>query len=220
MIDKRFVRSASIMAAAALLLAANASAAIIISYTTATAGTDFVAGVNSLTLNSSLGDGATLVFIPNASSGTGVPSGIDLGDFLLTCPTCTGAQTTIFPAFTFDLVVDDTTDGATGMFVGTSTGGTVSSNSSTIQINWTAPPGLVLGPGTSNVLTGNFGTTSFDIVSPITLVVAPNSGTPPGDTTVQGQIQSTLAPEPASFALLGCALLGLGMVRRKVASRV
>jgi len=59
------------------------------------------------------------------------------------------------------LVVDDTTSGACGKFVGTSTGGTVSSNSSKMQINWTAPSGLQIGPGTNNTASGNFGPTIF-----------------------------------------------------------
>jgi hypothetical protein len=131
------IRAVSLTGGALFMMAVSASAASIIDYTTNAPGTEFVGGINSLTLDSSLGDGATLTFIPNTTSGSGVPSNIDLGDFLLVCPTCTGAQTTMFPSFTFDLMVTDTTDNATGEFVGTSTGGTVSSNSSTITINWT-----------------------------------------------------------------------------------
>jgi hypothetical protein len=39
-------------------------------------------------------------------------------------------------AFTFDVVGDDTSDGATGKFIGTSSGGSFTSNSSTLTINW------------------------------------------------------------------------------------
>jgi hypothetical protein len=58
----------------------------------------------------------------------------------------------------------------------------------------------------------------FSKLSPITSIVAPNSGTPPGDTTVQAQVASG-TPEPATFALFGCALAGFGLARRKLASR-
>ena len=47
----------------------------------------------------------------------------------------------------------------------------------------------------------------------VSLIVAPNSGTPPGDTTIQGQVSAT--PEPATLSLIGGALLGLGFLRRK-----
>lgn len=214
--QSRFVRAASILGVAILMMAVSASAATI-SYTTNASGTEFVAGGTGLILNSTGGVAGTLTFVPNTTSSTGVPSNIDLGDFLMACPNCTTSQTTTFGAFTFDLIVDDTTDGATGEFVGTSTGGTISSNSSTVQVNWQSP--LQIGPGTSNVLSGNFHTTEFDIVSPSSLIVAPNSGTPPGDTTIQGQVNSTATPEPATFGLMGGALIGLGLLRRKRVSR-
>jgi len=198
---------------ASIMMVGAASADTLVSYTTNLPGTEFVGGVNSLTLDSTQGDGATLMFTPNSTTNAGVPSNINLGDFLLTCPTCTGAQTTTFSSFTFDLVVDDITDGATGKFIGTSTGGTVSHDSSTIQITWTLPPGLQMGPGTQGASSGDFGPTRFDLRSPVSLIVAPNSGTPPGDTTVQGQVAS--APEPATFAMIGGGLLGLGLVKRK-----
>lgn len=182
-----------------------------INYTTNSAGTEFVLGINSLTLNSTSGQAGTLTFEPNGSSASGTPSNIDLGDFILACPSCTAIQSTIFGAFTFDLIVDDTTDGATGEFVGTSTGGTVSINSSTVQIDWQSP--LQIGPNTNATLSGNFGTTYFDMVSPDSLIVAPNSGSNPGDTTIQAQVNAT--PEPSTLGLVGGALIALGLLRRK-----
>ncbi len=147
-------------------------------------------------------------------AGASAPSNINFGDFLLTCTGCLSG-TTIFGAFTFDLVVSDTTDGATGMFVGTSAGGNITESSSTVQVNWQPPS--IIGPGTTNASTGSFGSTYFDMVSPVTLIVAPNSGTPPGDSTVNGQVGSV--PEPATFGLIGGALIGLGLLRRKKSSR-
>src|ERR1035441_8613255 len=111
----RLAKSALIAGAAIFMLAANASAGTI-SYTTNAPGTEFVAGVNSLILNSTGGQAATLTVVPNGNSNSGVASNIALGDFLLVCSTCGTAQTTTFGAFTFDLVINDTTDGATGEF--------------------------------------------------------------------------------------------------------
>jgi hypothetical protein len=214
---KRLIRGTSLIGVGVMLIAARAHAGVIISFSTSAVGSEFVGGINSDILNSISGKPATLTFTPDVSADSGIPSGIDLGDFLLVCSTCTTTQDTIFGSFTFDLIVTDTTDNATGEFVATSSGGTVSSNSSTIQIDWMTPFGLQVGPGTSNVVSGNFHLTDFDIVSPITLVVAPNSGTPPGDTRIQGQINAT--PEPPTFVLIGSALLCLGMIPRKKPGR-
>jgi hypothetical protein len=124
--------------------------------------------------------------------------------------------------FTFDLVVIDQTDNVQGEFVGTSTGGTVWSDVSNVQIGFSP---TTLGPGTSNVLAGlgtTFNSTIFTITTP-SLIVAPNSGCTSGtsgpgcgDTTVQGTVnEASGTPEPTTFLLLGSALLGLGVLRRK-----
>lgn len=227
MIIGKLIQTASI-GATVFIMAAGASAGPI-TYTTNTTTptpTAFVAGnicisgcpssPDDLTVDSTSGAASQLEFTPNTSSVSGTPSNIDLGDFVLTCPTCGTTQSTFYSGFTFDLVVTDTTDGgATGEFVGTSSGGTVSSNSSTIDITWSTVPvnSLDLGPGTSNSLSGNFGITRFTISNP-TQIVAINSGSNQGETTVQGTVSS--GPEPATFSMMGGGLLlGLGVFRRK-----
>jgi hypothetical protein len=160
MIIKRALQGISLAGLTALIMAGNVHAATI-AYTTNSPGTAFVAGnigVNSLTLDSSAGTAATLLFIPNVSSSSGFPSNIDYGDFFLSCPACSALQTTVFDAFTFDLVIDDATDNGVGVFVGTSAGGVVSSNSSTVNISWVP---LQLGPGKDNAMSGSFGPTIF-----------------------------------------------------------
>ncbi len=211
---KRFAQTVSLASLAVFMATANADATAI-SYSTNGAGTEFVSsGTDTLVSNNN--PNSTLVFTPNVVSNSGVPSGLDLGDFELTCLGCTTSATTDYNPFVFDLVVTDTTDGATGEFIGTSSGGTVSSNSDTIVIYWTTstPGSLQLGPGTVNAITGNFESTIFDKLTNSTVLGAPNSGTPAGDTTVQGQIIAS-TPEPATLALFGSGLLAIGFYGRK-----
>lgn len=203
----------TIMAGMSLLAAAARLPASTITYSTNVAGTGF--GGTSLILNSSGGQAATLTFTPNANAMSGVPSNINLGLFTLACPTCstqTIGTSSMFSAFMFDLLITDVTDGATGRFVGTSTGGPVYSDASQITINW-AP--LQLGPGTNNALIGDFGLTIFS-TRVFTGIVAPNSGADRGQTTVEGFVDftnSATVPEPATNFLVGGALCLLGMLR-------
>jgi hypothetical protein len=160
---------------------------------------------------------ATLTYDPTGSSNP--PTNINLGDFQLTCATCTteavGTVDAVFNSFTFQIEVTDTTDGATGIFTGIGIGGTVWSDVSPISITWSP---LVLGPGTNNALTNSFGLTTFTIGSP-TIIVAPNSGTGgganAGDTTVSGILGTTATPEPATMAMVGGLFIGLAALARK-----
>jgi PEP-CTERM motif len=201
------------------LMGASASASPI-TYNTNGPGTSFSG--TGLTLNSSSGAAATLTFNPRPDIITGIPSNISFGNFNLACPTCTTQALLVgsfFNPFTFNLVITDITDGATGRFVGKSTGGRVYSDVSQITITW-AP--LQVGPFGNAALTGSFGTTSFT-TTVFTGIVAPNSGQTLGRSTVEGAVDfigsgNLATPEPSTFILVGGALFGLGLWRRKSAS--
>ena len=216
---KSLIQVASLSGVTLFMLAANASATTI-TFNTNQPGTGFNGTVNN-TLNSSSGASATLVYTDNGSTSVGVPSNVNYGQFTLKCTTCTtqaGGTGASFAAFTFDLLVTDTTDSAAGHFHGTSSGGAVFSDVSQINIAFTLSQ---LGSGTNNATSGTFGNTVFNVATQV-IIVAPNTGTSPnfGVTSVQGTVSGLNAtPEPATFAMFGGALLGLGLLRRKSAKR-
>jgi hypothetical protein len=212
--------SAVLLAGLAGFLMDSSASASTITYSTNGSGTGF--GGANLSLTSSTG-GATLTFNPNVNSVTGVPSNINFGTFTLLCSACStqaAGMGATFGAFTFDLVITDITDGATGRFVGSSTGGAVFSDVSQLTVIWEP---LQIGPFDNNALTGSFGATSFS-TKPFTGIVAPNSGAIPGQSTVEGYVNflgagvDVITPEPSTFALLGAALFGVGIWRRTSSS--
>jgi len=209
------IRAAAVTAAAVFMMAAGANAGTITFNTaqTGSGGTGFN-GSGNLVLESSSGVDATLAFVPDMNSLNAVPGNVNFGNFTLACASCTtqaGGSGAFFGAFSFDLVITDVTDGATGIFVGSAAAGSAYLDASTITLNWEP---LQLGPGASNATFGDFGPTTFQTVVQ-TRIVNPASGAQIGSTTVQGSINSSAIPEPATLGLVGGALLGFGLLRRK-----
>jgi uncharacterized protein (TIGR03382 family) len=203
-----------------MMLAATASASTIKYDTNDEASLEGFNGINVLVLNSTGGaDTATITYVPQPDTTVGEPTYINLGNFVVSCPSC-GTQASgngaTFGAFNFELYVVLDTPGdhtAVGEFTGKSTGGTVYSDNSTVSLIWQTP--TQAGSGTTNAYSGNFGNYYFQVFNP-TPLVAPNSGNPLGTTTVQGYVGDINAPEPATMAMAGGLLIGLaGLARRR-----
>jgi hypothetical protein len=196
---------AALIAGVALLLMAASASATPITYGTSGAGTGFN-GSSALLLNGT--NGATLTFATILSNPISSPTGLSYGEFQLLCTACTSTTGASFAPFTFSLMVSQTvpTIGG-GTFLGSSSGGTVTSLSNTLVINWSP---ILLGPLTNNALSGTFGSSMFTTTNPTILVAL---GTNNGTTSVQGLVTST--PEPMTFLLIGSGLVGLGLLRRK-----
>jgi PEP-CTERM motif len=213
---KPLVQAALITGVAIFMMAASASATNI-TYNTVT-GTGFNGVPGTLTLNSTSGVAAQLTYATQSTTVNASPTAaITLGNFTLTCLSCTGSTFAFFPAFTFQLQDNETSPfSATGVFGGSAVASFIFSNSGSIAINWLP---LTLGPGTANASGGtDFGTTSFSITSPT--VIGPNTNG--GVSSVLGTATSSAVnpvPEPATLGLVGCSLLGLGMLRRKRSAR-
>ena len=120
--------------AVALVGFSSQASAISVTFSTSDTGTFTSTGFG--------GGTSTIVFTGNPGTTLGIPSIVNLGDFLLSCTSCstTTANTawaTYATGQTINLIVTDTTDSATGHFVGTLVvGGKVFNDSSPLQVSW------------------------------------------------------------------------------------
>ncbi len=205
----------ALIAAVVFLMAGTASASSI-TWSANSAATQFFEGATpeGLSISNTSGVAATIAFAPNVGETDTVPSFINYGTFTLTCATCTATSSSVFPAFTVDLYITDSTDNAVGEFIGTSSGGQVNQAQSLVGLTW-AP--AQLGPGTAGQTsgTGTFGATEFIGPSPAGIPAPINTAPFTGTLTIQGYLTSTNVPEPATMALAGGLLIGLAALARK-----
>jgi hypothetical protein len=203
----RFVQAALIATVALFLTAGSARADIVLN--TNAGQTDFVVPgpiFFSPSVNSSSGQAATLSFTPISDTDVPVPSPVEYGHFTLTCSGCGATGSGLgatFSQITFQLDIDDTTDGAHGTLLATTAGSVTVYTDSTIEITWA--PTTQLGPGGNHSLSGSFGSTYFTIGSSTAIAF--------GDTALNGDVGAV--PEPATLAMVGGAIIGLAALARK-----
>lgn len=149
------------------------------------------------TININYADLATAANPANVSS----PTQVSYGIFNVDDSGATGSVA--IGAFSFSLVVHDLTDSGTTTFIGSSAGGTLSHNQSTVSVSWSP-------------LVGQVGATTWSVFTPTQLVPPTTTA---GETTIQGQVASGV-PEPVSSALMGTGLLSLGFLARRKIRRV
>ncbi len=161
-----------------------------------------------LAVNSNLCAPATLAFIPDSDLTVSTAVIINFGVLSLlfsSCDTLADGLCVIDPCFIFNLLIPELTDWTGARFEITSSGNIVCKDLSQLTVNWW-PRGL----GTSS----SFRPDSFAI-NQTSWIVPPNSGPNDGEMPAQGSTVLSAVSEPVTFGLVGCALIGLVVMRRQ-----
>jgi hypothetical protein len=176
--------------------------------TFSTANSNFNGAGNSITFGS-----VTLTHIANLPDPTTVntPSSPGFGVLELSCINagCLTNDPLNPVAGTFNLVIDQTQPTVGSNTLSGVLSGSISLYNGIAQITW----------GSTSVNIGDIKYTLSQAVLNITTVPLPGNPAPAqlptGRTTIQGTVEAI--PEPSTYAMLGSALLGLGLLRRRKA---
>ena len=96
--------------------------------------------------------------------------------------------------------------------------GQLSTNNSSTGITF-SPSNTTTGFGTlpGVNISGASGSFTYQVAQTFLSLQAPTVGNPVGDTSIQGAVTDTSAPEPTTIVLMGAGLGLLGMLRRRAA---
>jgi hypothetical protein len=157
-----------------------------------------------------------LTFTYNSGSGSGVstPSIINLGNIV-----STGTGTSVsLTGLRLTILVNSTPPGASGNLPLGSISGSISTNNSGAIIQF-SPNNTTTGFGTlpGVVISGGSQAFTYQVLNPTLGLQAPTVGNPVGQTSIQGAVTDSSAPEPATFVLMGAGLGLVGFLRSRAA---
>lgn len=138
------------------------------------------------------------------------PSSPNFGILELSCPTnnCTTNDLTNTFSGTFNLVISQTAPSVGNGTLSGTLSGALSLYNGVASITWGSS---ILNIGTIRYTLSQ---TTLNLTTASVLNPAPTA-LPTGRTTIQGQVIDATIPEPSTYAMLGSALLGLGLLRRR-----
>jgi hypothetical protein len=199
----QILKRAALIGAAAMAMGALPAVAQTVTFTTAGTFTGASCVANVCTGLS----GWTIAF-NNGSGNVSAPSGIDLGQFSVACPTASCAINTI-AGTTFQLTINQTNPSLGSGSISGSILGNIGYNPDNSTLTWRPTTSSVtIGSVVYTLVTDNFGQCS-GIVGNCINIASPNSGTNganPNTTVVKG---FAVVPEPSTVGLMATGLFGL-----------
>ena len=173
-----------------------------------------VAGCVQNTSTSVTLGGLTLTYNAGSASSVVTPSFINLGNIV-----STGTGTNVnMTGLLLTINVNSTPPGASGALPNGSIAGSLSTSNSSTSITF-SPSNTTTGFGTLPGVTiaGVSGSFTYQVAQTSLALQAPTVGNPIGQTSIQGAVTDTSAPEPTTLVLMGAGLGLVGMLRRRAA---
>jgi hypothetical protein len=206
----RILNRAALIGAAAIAMGALPAAAQQVTFTTigSFSGAGCSAFVSPTPNTCTEAGGWTITYL-NGSGNVLAPSGVDLGQFSITCTLAScSPPSAIAAGTTFNLLISQTNPtGGTGSFSGTLQGN-IGYNPDNSTLTWiTSGTTLTIGGVVYQLVTDNFASCSG--ISNCINIASPNSGTNganPNTTVVKAFV---VTPEPSTIALMATGIFGL-----------
>ncbi len=193
-------------------LAATFASATTINYNTtgSTLSCNGVSGCVQNTTTSVTKGGLTLTYNTGSGSGVVTPSIVNFGNIV-----STGTGTSVdLSGLLLTININSTPPGGSGTLPNGAISGVISTNNSGATILF-SPNNTTTGFGTLPGVTISGGGVSltYQILNPSLGLQAPTVGNPIGQTSIQGAVTDTSAPEPTTLFLMSSGIALIGFVR-------